>query len=114
MQQKCITLGTILAKEWMKSKKLTQTDFSQILKTSRTHISRWLNGKTKPNIDSAAKIEKVTKGYVPVISWSQLSDSINVKVRKRNQNKAKHNDKNQANKAVDKRLGRKKVLKKLS
>lgn len=43
--------------------------FARLLKYSQCHISQVVNGKTKPSLKLASKIDKATGGKISINSW---------------------------------------------
>ena len=61
-------------REYMKAKHLTQREAAKLLDLDEGQLSRYLNGKTRPSLTTAASIEAKTHGQVTIASW--MSDSL--------------------------------------
>jgi len=67
----CMTLG-----EWMRKSGLGDDQMAALVKTDRANLSRLRRGKQRPSWELAARIEKATKGAVPVGSWAGTSEKV--------------------------------------
>lgn len=54
-------------RDWIKRSKVNQNEAAEILGTHPVMLSQWLNGRTKPSLTSAVKIELITG--ISVESW---------------------------------------------
>lgn len=54
---------------WMGRQGLSVHSFSKIIKMRRSQLVRLARGVLVPTLPLAARIEEVTKGEVPVVSW---------------------------------------------
>lgn len=61
--------GRQLLKRYMKDAKLRAADVVRAAGFDDGLFSRWLSGDRNPGLRSAAKIERVTGGAVPVSAW---------------------------------------------
>jgi plasmid maintenance system antidote protein VapI len=55
--------------EWLKGSGLTQEKFAEIIGVHRVHLSRFINGRLRPNWKMIAKIKRATGGEVNFNSW---------------------------------------------
>lgn len=56
-------------REWLKKNKMSQEKFSKLLKTDQAHISKLVNGKVRPTMDTMELIEAKTKNEVTLRDW---------------------------------------------
>lgn len=49
---------------------ISQSDFAEIVNSRQSIISRIVNGKIRPSLDLAYRIEVATDKAVPAISWA--------------------------------------------
>lgn len=47
-------------KDWLKKQGLTQRQFAALLGSHEVEVSRWLNGKKKPSLQTLDNMAKVT------------------------------------------------------
>lgn len=59
--------------EWMTERKLNITECSLLIGISRSNLSRLLSGISKPMLETAFHIEKITHGYVKAKLWLKIS-----------------------------------------
>jgi transcriptional regulator with XRE-family HTH domain len=71
-QGKYVMEGIILLQEWMKEHKLSKASFAKKAKIEYRTIWRYFQRNHLPSLESAIKIEKITKGFVPCVSWESL------------------------------------------
>ena len=55
-------------KEWLVGR-MTQDEFAKKVGKDRFRVNKLVNGKMKPNLDLALRIEALTSGMVPAESW---------------------------------------------
>lgn len=58
---------------YLERNEIGDADFATRIGKDRTSINRWKNGKGKPTIDDAARIETETNGEVPMQSWAAVT-----------------------------------------
>ncbi|WP_081749873.1 helix-turn-helix transcriptional regulator [Roseivivax marinus] len=58
---------------YLKETGLTQDAFAQLVNVRQPTVHRWLHGTASPSWKTAAKIEKLTDGAVPVSAWAEAS-----------------------------------------
>ncbi|WP_172976585.1 helix-turn-helix domain-containing protein [Roseivivax sp. THAF40] len=51
---------------------MTQGAFAQLIGVSQPTVHRWLHRKDTPTFKTAAKIERMTEGAVPIASWAEV------------------------------------------
>ena len=56
-------------KTYLTSSGISQASFAKDLGMSQPSLNAILNGKTKVSVTMAVKIERMTNGYVEVLSW---------------------------------------------
>ena len=54
---------------YLKKHNMNGRQFAQELKVPPVNVYLWLNGKAKPRVEQAIKIDRFTKGAVSVYSW---------------------------------------------
>lgn len=54
---------------WMERNGLSVHSFSRIIRVRRSQLQRMARGVLVPTLACAARIEEVTRGEVPVVSW---------------------------------------------
>lgn len=59
--------------KWMAERKLDDEQVAAMVSTDRTTISRLRRGKQRPSWELAARLDKATKGAVPVACWASVS-----------------------------------------
>lgn len=67
-----LTKGAQLFRDWMQREKLSQREVAQSLGWDSTYVSAIVNGRRRPQLNNAFKIQELTKSNVPVDSWIQL------------------------------------------
>ena len=92
MQEKKITKGIILLRQWMSDNNYTQEAFAEKLGTTQAVVGKWANGHKCPRISSALLIEKATKGYVNIASWAQPQSGSTMHLLQKKKNKKKKSD----------------------
>jgi transcriptional regulator with XRE-family HTH domain len=60
-------------KSFLKSSGIKQAELADELGISRGYMSELANGDKSPGRELAVKIERVTRGAVPVASWSDTA-----------------------------------------
>lgn len=60
-------------REFLKAEGLTQKAFGERVGIDRFRVSHILAGDTVPGLDLAARIERATRGQVPMESWVRRS-----------------------------------------
>jgi transcriptional regulator with XRE-family HTH domain len=50
--------------EYMKAKRLTDSDVASQVNRDRSTVTRWRLGRTRPDFDALIALEKMTKGKV--------------------------------------------------
>lgn len=58
-----------LLKKWLDERDFSYEDAGRLLRTNPASICRWANNKCRPRASHAARIEKITNGFVPITSW---------------------------------------------
>lgn len=61
--------GRQLLKRYLKATGQTISGLSRESGLDNAMLYRWLNGKRRPGLDSATKLERVTRGDVPASAW---------------------------------------------
>lgn len=94
MQRKIITKGNLLLKMWLKDNGLLQKDLADMLLTTYPMVNRWIGGYNCPRLQTAATIEKITQGYVPIGSWAQPQSNrgLHLIKKKKNEKKKSHEE----------------------
>lgn len=59
-----------LLADFLFSANLTQTEFAARVGTKKSHLSGIVSGKRRPGLSLATRIEKETRGAVPIVSWA--------------------------------------------
>lgn len=54
---------------YLKKEKITPQDLSYELQCSTAAVYTWMRGFRKPRVDTAIKLEELTKGKVSVYDW---------------------------------------------
>jgi len=62
--------GPALLAAWRKRREITQHEAAKLLGFSQAAICSWECGRSTPEIDSAATIERETAGDVPMRAWA--------------------------------------------
>jgi transcriptional regulator with XRE-family HTH domain len=62
-------------KEYLTTKNIGHTDFAADLGVSQVTVTRYANGKRKPSLAMALKIEEVTKRKVKVSDWYEMAEA---------------------------------------
>lgn len=62
--------------EYLSKPGLNQKAFADKVSSTQATISRIANGKARPGIDLAVRIERETGGEVPVVSWSITNNGV--------------------------------------
>ena len=55
--------------EWLKKKHITQQDFATRIGKSQTAVSKYVNGKMMPDVETVKRIRDETKGRVGLNDW---------------------------------------------
>ena len=69
--KKIETAGLIALREAMKKRGWTQADLQRAVEVKPGVATRWLTGERRPDIDSAARIERLLA--IPASSWEDLT-----------------------------------------
>lgn len=59
---------------WCETRGLNQTELSELLNVSQDTLIRWLKGLGLPSVPNAARIEIISRGAVPMKSWTRGTD----------------------------------------
>lgn len=79
-----------ILKKYLKDHRLTMEAFAYTINVSKTSISHWINRRATPRPRVSVRIEKVTKGRIPISTWGYKRDirgrlfSISTYTRKKN------------------------------
>jgi transcriptional regulator with XRE-family HTH domain len=60
---------------YVTSSGLTQTAWADRIGVSRSYMSNLLNGKKRPSLEVAVRIERETGGLIPASSWVPETDT---------------------------------------
>jgi transcriptional regulator with XRE-family HTH domain len=66
-------------RKWMSEEEKNQEALAGLLGVDQGLVSKWLNGKRRPNADHRVQIEVLTGKKVPFALWSKLTRA---KIRK--------------------------------
>lgn len=55
--------------EWLQKKHITQQEFANRIGRSQTAVSKLVNGKIMPSVETAQRIRDETKGRVGLNDW---------------------------------------------
>lgn len=55
--------------DWLKANGMTQAQFAELIDSDQGHVSDLIRGKSRPRLESVARIEKVTKSQVAAADW---------------------------------------------
>ena len=58
-------------KQYFKTSRMSQTNFAKMVGISDAYVSDLKHGKRTPGLCVALKIERLTKGRVPVSIWGE-------------------------------------------
>jgi len=58
--------------KWIDSKKLSRDDVAATLGIGRTYLDKLCRAISRPSLELAVEIEKVTQGAVPASDWLQV------------------------------------------
>ena len=61
--------GPSLLQDWRRTEGLNQVQAAQLLEMSQSNFSDIENGRQTPKVDTALRIERKTRGAVPVEAW---------------------------------------------
>jgi len=61
--------GPRLLKRYLTETQQRAADLSRAARVDQAQLSRWLSGQGRPDIDSAARLERATGGKVPILAW---------------------------------------------
>ena len=65
-------MSSLLA-EYLKRKKISQSEFARLAGIPGPQICQWTNGPRTPSLVNALKIEQATRGAIPASYWTTLS-----------------------------------------
>lgn len=93
------TKGQTLLTAWLKRKNISIYQLAKLTTLSYPAVFKYIKSQRIPNLEAAIKIEKVTDGYVPCMSWEMISVPKKKAVKKdtnhsnaeESQEKPKHN-----------------------
>jgi transcriptional regulator with XRE-family HTH domain len=63
--------GPSLLQDWRRTEGLNQVQAAQLLEMSQSNLSDIEAGRQRPRIETALRIERRTKGAVPVTAWAE-------------------------------------------
>jgi hypothetical protein len=86
-QAKIYSQGKKRLQEWMRDNNFSMNDFAIYAKMHYRQVWMWTSGTNRPNLMTAARIERATEGFVPCISWTEEELPSKPKKSKRNANK---------------------------
>lgn len=59
--------------EYMKAKRLTDSDVASQVNRDRSTVTRWRLGRTRPDFDALIALEKMTKGKVSARDFAEAA-----------------------------------------
>lgn len=62
-------LGARKLRDWRKRLGITQEEAAHILGITQNRVSMFERGKVAPNRKNALRIERLSKGEIPAVSW---------------------------------------------
>lgn len=77
------TVGSLKLKLFRTGKGLSYREMAKLVSVAHQSIYNWESGDKRPDVDSAVKLEKVTKGKVKVTDWTQgVEDAGNIRKKR--------------------------------
>lgn len=68
-----LSRGARSLRDWREAKKLTQRDLCKLLgDIDVARLSSFENGRQRPGLPMAVKIQEVTRGVVKAVSWMDM------------------------------------------
>lgn len=58
---------------WLESTERTQVWLAERLGVSKQRLFWWVNGRTVPSLDTRRRIARLSRGAVPVRSWTEAA-----------------------------------------
>jgi predicted transcriptional regulator len=55
--------------KWLKDNEITRADFARRCEYDPSNLTKLLDGRIKPSLEVAAKIDRLTDGAVPMAGW---------------------------------------------
>jgi hypothetical protein len=68
------TQGTALLVAWMTSSGSNYTQLAAAVGVGANSAYCWMTGRTRPRVELWARIEQVTAGRVPAVSWMHVPE----------------------------------------
>lgn len=59
--------------QYLKTEKIRQTEFAEMIGTTQGTVSRLCSGTQNPTLDLAQRVEKATGGQVPIVAWPNIA-----------------------------------------
>jgi transcriptional regulator with XRE-family HTH domain len=63
-------------KKWLKDREIAAAAFARLVGYDRSNFHRLLNGKLRPTLDLAHRIDRETAGKVPMSSWAETKEAV--------------------------------------
>lgn len=60
-------------KSWLEAASISQAELARRLEYDKGNMHRVLNGRLRPTLDLAFKIERETDGVIPASAWAEAA-----------------------------------------